>query len=44
MAIKKIGAYSHLTDFVFWKLKEFYHETMQKFVVDELNALEFAQE
>ena len=42
---KKIGAYGQaLTDFVFWKSKEFYRETMQKFVVGELNALEFAQE
>ena len=42
---KKIGAYGQaLTDVVFWKSKEFYRETMQKFVVGELNALEFAQE
>jgi hypothetical protein len=42
---KKIGPYTQaLTDFVFWKSKEFYRETMQKFVVGELNALEFAQE
>lgn len=33
-----------MTDFVFWKSKEFYRETMQKFVVGELNALEFAKE
>ena len=33
-----------MIDFVFWKSKEFYRETMQKFVLGELNALEFAQE
>lgn len=42
---KKLVAYNQaLTDFVFWKSKEFYRETMQKFVVGELSALEFAQE
>lgn len=33
-----------LTDIVFWKSKEFYRETVQKFVVGEVNALEFAEE
>ena len=42
---KKIGPYHQaLNDFVFWKSRNFYRETMQKLVVDELNALEFAQE
>ena len=42
---RKISPYSQaLTDIVFWKSKKFYRETMQKFVVGELNALEFAQE
>lgn len=42
---KKISDYSQaLTDFVFWNSKEFYYESMQKFVVGELNGLEFAQE
>ena len=42
---KTVIAYNQaLQDFIFWQSKEFYRETMQKFVVGELNALEFAEE
>ena len=42
---KKIYPYIQaLTDQVFWGSSKFYRETMQKFVVGELNGLEFAQE
>jgi len=42
---KKIQPYLQaLTDQVFWASKNFYFETMQKFVSGELNTLEFAQE
>ena len=43
--LKKISDYMQaLEDVSFWESKEFYRETMQKFIAGELSGLEFAEE